>query len=59
MIAPNGVVCAYAADGDLTTPVRPLMARNVSLRFVLIYGVPDAALARRSPRSAPRSRPAS
>jgi NADPH2:quinone reductase len=44
VIAPNGVVCAYAADGDLTTPVRPLMACNISLRFVLIYGVPDAAL---------------
>ena len=44
VIAANGVVCAYAADGDLTTPVRPLMACNISLRFVLIYGVPDAAL---------------
>ncbi len=41
VLAPHGVVCAYAADGDLTTPVRPLMARNVSLRFVLIYGVSE------------------
>ena len=44
VIAPHGVVCAYAADGDLTTPVRPLMARNVCLRFVLIYGVTERDL---------------
>lgn len=44
VIAPHGVVCVYAADGDLTTPVRPLMARNVCLRFVLIYGVPERDL---------------
>lgn len=44
VLAPHGVVCAYAADGDLTTPVRPLMARNARLRFVLIYGVSESDL---------------
>ena len=45
-VAPNGVVSIYAADGDLETPVRPLMAKNVVLRFVLIYNVADEWLAR-------------
>jgi NADPH2:quinone reductase len=40
------VVAAYAADGDLASPVRPLMVKNVSLRFVLIYTVPDEWLTR-------------
>jgi NADPH2:quinone reductase len=39
VIAPDGVVSIYAADGELTTPVRPLMVRNVALRFVLVYNV--------------------
>jgi len=46
LIAPNGVVAIYAADGDLATPVRPLMVRNACLRFVLIYNVPPEWLAR-------------
>jgi NADPH2:quinone reductase len=46
VIAPNGVVAIYAADGDLATPVRPLMVRNVALRFVLVYNVPPEWLAR-------------
>jgi NADPH:quinone reductase len=46
VIAPNGVISIYAADGDLATPVRPLMVRNVCLRFVLVYNVPDEWLAR-------------
>jgi NADPH2:quinone reductase len=46
VIAPNGVVSIYAADGELTTPVRPLMVRNVALRFVLVYNVPAEWLAR-------------
>jgi NADPH:quinone reductase len=46
VIAPNGVVSIYAADGELATPVRPLMVRNVCLRFVLVYNVPDEWLAR-------------
>ena len=44
VLAPHAVVSAYASDGDLTTPVRPLMARNACLRFVLIYGVSEADL---------------
>jgi NADPH:quinone reductase len=44
VLAPHGVVCAYASDGDLTTPVRPLMGRNACLRFMLIYGVSEADL---------------
>jgi NADPH2:quinone reductase len=38
------VVAVYAAseaEPDLTVPVRPLMRRNVLLRFVLLYGVTD------------------
>jgi len=46
VIAPNGVIAIYAADGDLATPVRPLMVRNVALRFVLVYNVPAEWLAR-------------
>jgi NADPH:quinone reductase len=46
VIAPNGVVAIYAADGDLATPVRPLMVRNVALRFVLVYNVAAEWLAR-------------
>ena len=34
------------ADGDLATPVRPLMVRNACLRFVLVYNVPAEWLAR-------------
>jgi len=45
-VAPDGVVSIYAADGDLETPVRPLMVRNAVLRFVLIYTVPDEWLDR-------------
>jgi NADPH2:quinone reductase len=46
VIAPNGVVSIYAADGELATPVRPLMGRNVVLRFVLVYTVAPEWLAR-------------
>ncbi|HXD68695.1 MAG TPA: NADPH:quinone reductase [Gaiellales bacterium] len=46
VIAPNGVVAIYAADGDLATPVRPLMVRNAALRFVLVYNVAAEWLAR-------------
>jgi NADPH2:quinone reductase len=45
VLAPDGVIVAYASDGDLTSPLFPLMQGNVSLRFVLIYTVPPAALA--------------
>jgi NADPH:quinone reductase len=46
VVARYGVVSIYAADGDLETAVRPLMAKNVCLRFVLIYTVPDVWLDR-------------
>jgi NADPH2:quinone reductase len=36
-------IAGYAADGDLTLPVWPLMQRNVSYEFVLVYTVPAAA----------------
>ncbi len=42
---PSTVVITYAADGpDPVLPVRACMTANVTMRFVLIYGVPDAAL---------------
>lgn len=44
--AGHGVVVAYASDGDLATPVRPLMQRNLTLRFVLVYDIPRGALER-------------
>jgi NADPH2:quinone reductase len=46
VLAPGGIVAIYAADGDLETPVRPLMVKNIVLRFVLIYNIPDAWLDR-------------
>jgi NADPH:quinone reductase len=36
-------VAGYAADGDLALPVWPLMQKNVSYEFVLVYTVPEAA----------------
>jgi NADPH2:quinone reductase len=42
---PSTVVITYAADGpDPMLPVRACMTANVTLRFVLLYGVPDPAL---------------
>lgn len=42
---PDTVVSVYAADGpDPQLPVRACMNANVSLRFVLLYEVPPAAL---------------
>lgn len=42
---PSTAVVTYAADGpDPVLPVRACMTANVTLRFVLIYGVPDPAL---------------
>ncbi len=45
-LAADGVVSIYAADGELETPVRPLMVKNAVLRFVLIYNVADEWLDR-------------
>jgi NADPH2:quinone reductase len=44
--AEHATVVAYASDGDLTTPVRPLMQGNLTLRFVLVYDIPGEALER-------------
>ncbi len=44
--ADHATVVAYASDGDLATPVRPLMQRNLTLRFVLVYDITPQALAR-------------
>ena len=45
MAGPSTVVVSYAADGpDPVLPVRACMTANVTLRFVLLYGVPDRAL---------------
>jgi NADPH2:quinone reductase len=44
--APNAVISAYADDGrgDPTVPVRRLMLPNLTLRFVLVYTMPEPAL---------------
>ena len=42
---PETTVVTYAADGaDPVLPFRACMSANVTLRFILLYGVPDAAL---------------
>jgi NADPH2:quinone reductase len=42
---PRTTVVTYAADGaDPVLPVRACMSANISLRFVLLYGVPRPAL---------------
>lgn len=44
-IAPNGVIATYAADqATAEVPVRVLMTPNLTLRFVLVYTIPRAAL---------------
>ena len=41
----NGTVGTYAETGpDPAIPIRRLMSRNLTLRFMLIYTVPPAAL---------------
>ncbi len=45
VLTPGNVIATYAADGaDPVLPVRACMTANVVLRFVLLYGVPPAAL---------------
>lgn len=36
---PRTVISTYAAAGEVSLPVRALMTANVTLRFVLLYGV--------------------
>ena len=45
--APNAVIASYANEGgtDATVPVRRLMVPNITLRFVLVYTMPPAAIA--------------
>ncbi len=44
---PQTVIVTYAAEaGDPTLPVRACMTANVTLRFVLLYGVPRPFLVR-------------
>jgi NADPH2:quinone reductase len=38
---PRTVISTYAAAGDVSLPVRALMTANVTLRFMLLYGVPE------------------
>lgn len=46
-LAEHAVVACYARDRDeARVPIRPLMWANIVLRFVLVYGLPQAALDR-------------
>jgi NADPH2:quinone reductase len=47
VLKPRGAVSIYANTGgtDATLPVRPLMALNARLQFILLYTVGDDALA--------------
>ena len=44
--APDATIAAYASNGggEATLPVRPAMRLNATLRFVLVYTMPEAAL---------------
>jgi NADPH2:quinone reductase len=45
VLRPHGRIVTYAADGDdPVLPVRACMSANVTLEFMLLYGVPEAAL---------------
>jgi NADPH2:quinone reductase len=45
VLAPAGTIVSYATDEpELKARIFPLMQGNVTLRFVLIYSVPDEAL---------------
>jgi NADPH2:quinone reductase len=45
VLRPHGHIVNYAADGDdPVLPVRACMSANVTLEFMLLYGVPEAAL---------------
>lgn len=45
VVRPGATIVSYAAGGpDPTLPVRACMSANVTLRFVLLYGVPQAEL---------------
>ena len=45
VVRPYATIVTYAADGaDLVLPVRACMTANLTLKFVLVYGMPTAAL---------------
>jgi NADPH:quinone reductase len=45
VLRPHGRIVNYAADGDdPVLPVRACMTANVTLEFMLLYGVPEAAI---------------
>ncbi len=45
LAGPDTTIVCYAASGpDPTLPVRAAMSANVTIRFVLLYGVPRASL---------------
>jgi len=47
VIKPGSMIVTYAAEpADPVLPVRAFMTANVTMRFVLLYGVPRAALRR-------------
>ena len=47
VIKPGSMIVTYAAEpADPVLPVRAFMTANVTMRFVLLYGVPRAALHR-------------
>jgi NADPH2:quinone reductase len=47
VLKPGSTIVTYAAEpADPVLPVRAFMTANVTMRFVLLYGVPRAALRR-------------
>ena len=45
LLKPNGVIATYASDASIepVVPFRPLLGKSLTLRFVLVYAMPDAA----------------
>lgn len=44
VIAPGGTIASYAAAGELTLPVGDFMRANITLEFLLLYGLSPAQL---------------
>jgi len=42
VLAVGATIAVYAADGELSPPVWPLMQKNAGYQFVLVYTVPEA-----------------
>lgn len=45
LLARNGVIATYASDRNMTPPIPfyPLLMKDATVRFVLVYEMPDAA----------------